>query len=141
MGAPRVIAIFTDEVAEWWPRISGFVDAAMDYAHGTTNSTLLKARCAESTCWAFAAVDGEQVIGAAIVEDVMHPGGLHALHVIALAGDRFGEWIDEMNEALRRGAYALGCEAVTASGRRGWVQKLRRLGWKEESVTVAMEIR
>lgn len=144
MGAPRVIPVLTDEVADWWPRLAPFIDSAIEYAHGTTSTVLLRQRCApgaDRPCWAFAVADGDEVIGAAVTEDVTHPGGLHALHVIALGGRRFDEWVDDFNAMLRRAAYALGCEAVTASGRRGWVQKLRRLGWKEESVTVAMEIR
>lgn len=58
------------------------------------------------------------------------------LQVRMLAGDFFSEWIDEMHETLEKFARENDCNGLELIGRRGWVRKLERFGWREAFITV-----
>lgn len=58
------------------------------------------------------------------------------LQVRMLGGDFFSEWIDDMHERLETFAKDNGCDGLELIGRRGWVRKLERFGWREAFVTV-----
>jgi hypothetical protein len=58
------------------------------------------------------------------------------LQVRMLAGDFFSDWIDDMHETLEKFAMENNCDGMELIGRRGWVRKLDRFGWREAFVTV-----
>jgi hypothetical protein len=61
---------------------------------------------------------------------------LKMLQVRMLSGDFFSEWIDDMHQMLEDFAEKNGCDGMELIGRRGWIRKLERFGWREAFVTV-----
>lgn len=64
------------------------------------------------------------------------PNGRH-FHIWIAAGD-LTELMDEIYPALEQRAHEFGCNAMTISGRRGWIRKLKPHGF-EEAATVGVK--
>jgi hypothetical protein len=73
-----------------------------------------------------------------IVERVVYPRQV-VYHVFLAGGD-----LDELrglHEEISAAARADGAEAVTLTGRRGWVKALAAWGWKEEYATMRLDLK
>jgi len=67
----------------------------------------------------------DEVVGAAVV--IMFD---HSLHIEALAGEFPPRWVYAFDNWLEAAAEAFGRQRATLTGRKGWVRKLRGLGWR-----------
>ena len=75
---------------------------------------------------------------AAITEIVKYPRKT-VLNVF-LAGGELGQAM-EMLESAKVWGVAQGCDAISMSGRRGWLKPLGAEGWKEAFTTMSCELR
>jgi hypothetical protein len=87
------------------------------------------------------AVDEEnKIVGAITTEVHTAETGTHYLHAVTVSGERFDEWIGLANDLLQGFGRSLGAKFISMNGRRGWVKKLDKLGWHEQSVVMAINL-
>lgn len=73
----------------------------------------------------------------AITEVIVFPRK-KVLHVF-LAGGKL-ETIVDMNDSAVQWAKAIGCDGMSIAGRKGWVKVLKKKGWTESFVNLALEV-
>lgn len=83
--------------------------------------------------------DGKTPVAAVVTAINVHPQA-KVLTVVLTGGDGMAIWLPDLVDLLQRYGQAHGCAAVEAHGRPGWTRALQHLGWRQTSVTVAMEI-
>lgn len=130
MGAPRIVQLYTRHHAQWWPLLAPWVERAIRRVH-TSGVTLddVREQTRNAHAGAFLVLDGATVIGAFVIRIELE-AHRKVLRVWALAGTRLSEWIDRGTRILCRIGRQLGCRALVATGRRGWVRRLRSQGWR-----------
>lgn len=62
------------------------------------------------------------------------------LVVSCLAGERFGDWYEDVFEILKSFAKDQGCAYIQMSGRRGWEIYANKTGWKETYTTFQFKV-
>lgn len=62
------------------------------------------------------------------------------LWVVAVAGDRFEEWDDELDAQLTKLAREANCSHVVAMGRPGWARRMRNYGFDSVQTLIEKEI-
>ena len=129
------------DVDEVWHLMESFVLPATEYSNGTLTPETVRAAIADRRMQAMVVVDEEgKIIGTMVTEIHKADTGFPYIHGVTIAGDRFDEWAPQANDLLKQWAKAIGAPFVSLNGRRGWVRKLASLGWKEQSVIVALEV-
>lgn len=73
----------------------------------------------------------------AITEVIVFPRK-KVLHVF-LAGGKM-ETIVDMNDSAVEWAKLIGCDGMSIAGRKGWVKVLKKKGWRESFVSLALEV-
>jgi hypothetical protein len=132
----KILYVSPENVGAVWPMFKEYAERVLPLTR--------KRRCATKflldliknfeILWVVAGDDGK-IIGfcsSAIVDY----DDVKLLQVRMLAGDFFSEWIDELHELLEKFAKENNCDGLELIGRRGWVRKLERFGWREAFVTV-----
>jgi|TARA_B100001059_G_scaffold234318_1_gene276559 hypothetical protein len=64
-----------------------------------------------------------------ITEFVVFPKK-NVLHILCIAGDY--EEVEEMFKSIEKYARSIGINKITGSGRKGWLRKVKHLGFKQE---------
>lgn len=130
----KILYVNPDNVGAAWPMFKEYADRVLPLTK--------KRRCA--TKFLFDLMSGMEMLWVVMSESkivgfctsaITVYDGVKMLQVRMLGGDRFSEWIDDMHESLEKFARENGCDGMELIGRRGWVRKLDRFGWREAFVT------
>ena len=127
MSAQRQITI-QDELERCRP----WIQAALDRSGGTHLFEDIVQAVSEGKMQFWPAPDA-----CAITEIIVFPRK-KVLHVF-LAGGKL-ETIVDMNESAVAWAKSLGCDGMSIAGRKGWVKVLKKKGWTESFVSLALEV-
>jgi len=127
MSAQRQITI-QDELERCQP----WIQAALDRSGGTHLFEDIVQAVMEGKMQFWPANDA-----CAITEIIVFPRK-KVLHVF-LAGGKL-ETIVDMNESAVAWAKSLGCDGMSIAGRKGWVKVLKKKGWTESFVSLALEV-
>jgi len=125
-----------------WHDIVGYLDFTETRSHGTMSAESIRDAIRDRDMQAMVVVDDDnEIIGVAVTELRSSPTGTRVLHIVALAGDRFDEWQEEGDRILRKWALSIEAPVVQLVGRRGWVKRLKPLGWQEDAVMMTLDLR
>lgn len=127
MNEQRQITIF-DELERCRP----WIEAALERSGGTHLFEDIVEAVAEGRMQLWPAPDA-----CAVTEIIVFPRK-KVLHVF-LAGGKM-ETIVDMNDSAVEWAKSLGCEGMSIAGRKGWVKVLKKKGWREQFVNLALEV-
>jgi len=138
-----------DECLDRWSVIKPYLDRALDFSRGEWDPLeILKSILKEPTIFHLWEISNEdnKVIAIASTR-AMNYGKFSALHIITLANVDTGEdieWEDYQEEALKpvmKMAREAGLDRIEFTGRRGWLRKLKNIGWKEQYITMDIELK
>lgn len=65
---------------------------------------------------------------------------MEALRVVALGGDGMDEWLEELLDFLYKWAAENHMDRVEHNGRKGWVRKLEKYGYRERYIFMTRDI-
>lgn len=123
-------------VDKMWPFAEPYIKRALDQGAGEIAAEDLRQACLARDVQLWLIADGARVVGAGTTEIVRYPRKTHC-RIITLAGSRFAEWAGDADAAVSQWAVAQGCDALEAYVRRGFVPKLKEIGYKHlQSITV-----
>lgn len=83
---------------------------------------------------------GDAISSSVVLEFVRHSSERLGLRVVALAGERFWEWAETVQQLLVDLAELTGAETLEASARPGMARWLSRLGWRPQKVVVSYRV-
>lgn len=113
-------------------RCREFLEPALAYSGGTHEWEDIQEGVSKSVMQLWA---NER--GAAITEIIKYPRK-KVLNVFIAGGDM--DQLLEMLESAKVWGASQGCDAITMSGRRGWLRVLNKHGWREQFATMSSEI-
>lgn len=116
-------------VSRMWRYAEPFVKRALDHATGEIATEDLRSSCERRDAQLWLVSSEDRVIGAAITEIVNYPRRRHCV-VLTIAGSKFPEWMEQMDNILCTWAVSQGCEVMEAHVRKGLVPRLSPIGYK-----------
>ena len=138
-----------DECLDRWVHIKPYLEKAFAYSRGewTANEVLKEVLMKPLLfhLWEISNEDGK-VVAIASTRSV-HYGAFTSLHIITLANVDTGsdvKWEDYQEEALEpviKMAREAGLDRIEFTGRKGWLRKLKKAGWKEQYITMDKELK
>lgn len=114
-----------------WPIAKAFLDPAL--MQGDEDWPEVEDDLAWDRKQLWAVMDGEALIASAITRFSLTRGG-EVVEVYLVGGNDYNRWLAALNDLIESGARELGCIAMRAYGRRGWINPLRALGWRESFI-------
>lgn len=116
-------------IERMWPFAEPYVKRALDHAAGEITPDDLKKGCLSRDIQLWMVSKDSRVVGAATTEIIVYPNKKHC-RVITIAGSQFEDWVDQMDAALAQWAASIGCDALEAHVRKGFVKRLASLQYK-----------
>jgi hypothetical protein len=133
-----------DECIKEWSNISLFLNKALSNSRGewTTNDILKKVLNDPINfhVWEVINEAGDVVaIASTRIINYNHFDSLHIIALTAVENDDFDKWEDYATEALEAlvdRVKKAGLERIEFTGRKGWMKKLKPIGWTEQYITM-----
>jgi len=127
-------------VARMWPFALPYVKRVLDRMAGelTTDDILQSCQSNDMQLW-LVANDVGRVVGAGITELVHYPRRF-LCRIVALSGSNFAEWAKSAHTVLENWARQQGCDGIEAWVRRGYVPKLKEMGYQFRFTAVIKDI-
>jgi len=133
-----------DECIKEWTSISHFLNRALSHSRGewTTNDILKRVLNDEGNFQIWEVTNDQKDVVAFASTRIINYNHFDSLHIIALTGvenDEFDKWEDyatEALEALVARVKKAGLERIEFTGRKGWMKRLKPLGWTEQYITM-----
>lgn len=123
----QVTLIPPEGLVPMWPKVRPLLSKTIKYTNGRyeTDDILVALYNNEQQLWV--AFDDEGVKGVAVTTLCAYPR-MKALVVVFCAGTKMVEWVDLLQDTLRRFALDNQCGAIEANGRKGWARFMRGKG-------------
>lgn len=110
-----------------WPVAKAFLDPALMMGDEDWPEVEAALTANEQQLWAV--MDGNTVIAAAVTRIALTRGG-EVVEVYLVGGDDYRRWIAALNDTIEVASREIGCVAMRAYGRLGWLKTLTGLGWR-----------
>jgi hypothetical protein len=123
------------DVEVLWRFAEPYVKRSLDHAYGEVIPEDLKQMCLKAQAQLWMIMKGNRVAGAGTTQIVLHPQ-MKVCRIITLSGDEFPEWMDFAHMNLEMWAVNQGCVGMEAFVRRGFVPKLREIGYGHRTSVV-----
>jgi hypothetical protein len=120
-------------VKQEWQRCRPWIEAALDYCHGTHTIEDVEAGlvAGQYTFW--------PGLRSAIITEVWQYPRQRFLHIPYAGGE-----LDELRTMVKRllypYAFLMGCSRITLTGRRGWERALKTDGWQADMVCLGLPV-
>lgn len=124
-----------------WDQMLPMINLVIEKAPDDLVAETIKSRCVNGHNMAVIVYE-EGVILAVNILDVRElDSGMKVLYVPVIGGTRLDEWSAEFMTILKQAAKDYGCEELRGMAvRKGWMTKLKPLGWEEMFTTVRCKI-
>lgn len=133
-------AIPYEHVGHVWPKVSGFLDAAVRTSGGNyTLQTVIEGLIEQHLGLWVVFDEKDEPIAAATTRIVQYPNR-KALAIDWIGGRRMREWLPMLAEKMDQYAKDNGCKHIEGMGRAGWVKALQPYGYKQWVPTYRKEL-
>jgi len=116
-------------IDRFWVFAEPYVKRALDHTNGEMTHIDLKEMCISRDAQLWLCNKGNRIIGAGTTEIVIYPRK-KVCRIITLAGTEFDGWMDLAHNVITLWAKDQGCESLQALTRTGFVQKLKKIGFR-----------
>ncbi len=125
----QIKAIPSRAVDSLWRFAEPYVKRALEHTFGELNCDDIKQACMVENMQLWMILEGKRVVGSGTTSLVLHPQ-MKVCRIITLAGSDFCEWKDQAHMHIELWAASMGCVAMEAYVRKGFVPKLLEIGYK-----------
>ena len=112
-----------------WRFAEPYIKRALDHTFGELSPEDVMKMCASSDMQLWMISKEKRIVGAGTTQIVCYPQ-MKVCRIVTLAGSEFDEWMDIAHMNLELWAESMGCEAMEAYVRKGFVPKLGQIGYK-----------
>lgn len=116
-------------VEKLWHFAEPFIKRALDHTFGEISASDIRDFCTRQEMQLWMITKGDRVYGAGATQIVVYPQ-MKVVRIVALAGTEFDQWMDRSHAAIEVWATENGCTAVECYVRKGFVPKLKEIGYK-----------
>lgn len=118
-----------DGVDKLWRFAEPFIKRALDHTFGEISLEDIHQACLNRDMQLWMIVSGSRVMGAGTTM-ITHYPRMKVCRIVTLAGSGFPEWMDIAHGNIEMWAAEQGCSAIEAYTRKGFVDKLKDIGYK-----------
>lgn len=129
-----------EAVDKLWRFAEPYVKRSLEHTFGELSCDNIRDFCLGGDMQLWMIVKERRVVGAGTTQLVIYPQ-MKTCRVITLAGSEFDEWMDQAHMAIEVWADNMGCAAMEAYVRKGFVKKLSEIGYKHRYSVVHKSLR
>tara|TARA_R110000744_G_scaffold46911_5_gene103555 strand:- start:26067 stop:26486 length:420 start_codon:yes stop_codon:yes gene_type:complete len=129
----------TDRVEELLPEVQPLIQMALDHNIGERIWSDVEPYLLNGVYQLFVCYDEQKIWGAVVTEIVNYPQ-FKTLLLLLLGGEDPASTDDQLEEVLTKFAKHEGCSNMQISGRKGWLRRLAKYGYKESYITLIKEL-
>ena len=119
----RIAMISPDDINVVWDRISEYIQQVVDHSRGEATLEDYYEHLSTGNMQLWLAVDKENIL-ACMVTQIAPYTSKRVLRIIALGGIEMERWLEFLPD-IEHWAMNMGCTALEAWGRKGWLKILR----------------
>lgn len=134
----EVVFLTHEQILEHWDFLAMQIKKAQDKGDGESSPVDLcrKALNNQAQFWC---VINEEGIKNVTVTEIIQYSNFKTLHIITTTGENFEEY-SHCHKALEDYAKEINAKSIEFWGRKGWLRKLKPMGYKESYTVMRMEI-
>ena len=121
----------TNLLSRFWPYAIPYIKRALDRSSGEVSLDDLYQYAQDAVIQLWLVHDGTRICGAVTTEIIRFPSK-NRLRVLTVGGNEFDLWADTLDRKLQEWALTNKCDAIEAYVRKGFVTKLRKLGYQHK---------
>ena len=125
----QVTLVPTEGVLHMWPKVRPHLSKVVEYTQGRYETDDILVSLTDYGHHLWVAFEDQDVTGVIVTTFAEYPRK-RALNMVFCAGEGIVDWRRPMLDLLRRWAKDNHCEAIEASGRKGWLKFLDDDGLK-----------
>jgi hypothetical protein len=122
----RIALVSPDDVHVIWPSILEYVEEVVSHSQGEMTSENFYEELTNGSMQLWVSIEGKEVLACMITQIAPYPNK-QVLRIIALGGVEMDKWIQFLPD-IEHWAMGIGCTALEAWGRKGWLRILQ--DWK-----------
>ena len=122
----RIALVSPEDVSVVWPSILEYVEEVVSHSQGEATSDHYYEELTSGTMQLWVSIEGKEVLACMITQIAPYPNK-QVLRIIALGGVEMDKWIHFLPD-IEHWAMNIGCTALEAWGRKGWLRILQ--DWK-----------
>ena len=135
----EIVSIPPQDIDLIWERVSHQIDSALSHTKGELKLSTVYDRLIANEILLLVVADKNQ-IAASIVVEFPETDGPKVCHIMACGGDKADLWLDKWYDAIIPIAKEQGCSRLALTGRKGWIKKLSKYGFKHAYTTLEQDI-
>lgn len=116
-------------VDKFWHFAEPYVKRALDHTFGELSHENLKAMCENRDAQLWMMAKEGNLVGAGITQIVTYPS-MKTCRIITMAGSDFKNWMGLAHITIELWAKNLGCSAIEAYCRKGFIPQMQEIGFK-----------
>ena len=129
-----IAGVPAEEAGKWWPVVSEWCVAALEYGCGLLELEDIVAGVAARDMQMWLVFDDDRPVAVCITEILSFPRK-KMLSAFIIGGVGLESWVGQLDDTLTRYAQGQGCTVLNGSGRRGWERVLKKFGWEHPATT------
>lgn len=123
-----------------WKHAEAFVKRALDHANGEFTHDDIREFCEDSLMQLWLVLDEDKRVIAAASTEIINYRQKRVLRVVTLGGKKFEEWAVDLRDTLEDFAGRQGCHGLECYARKGFVNKLKNIGFADKYVMLYKDI-
>jgi hypothetical protein len=124
-----------------WDRVVPQLEKPIALSHGEVTLDSIKARIMSGDVLLITVSRGIEIIAVNTVEVRESESGLRALYIPLIGGSEMEEWMDRFLKIVKAIAKDFNCTELRGiAARKGWMRKLKPLGWSEVSTIIKCDV-
>jgi len=124
-----------------WDRVVPHLEKPISLSHGEVTLDSIKRRLISGDVLLITISRESEIIAVNTVEVRESESGLRALFIPLIGGSEMNEWMDRFLDIVKAIAKDLNCTELRGiAARKGWMRKLKPLGWSEVSTIIKCDV-
>lgn len=121
-----------------WHVVKPMLQRAIEYNDGDFDTSFVLGRLMDGTMQLFIGYDTKDIIYAAVTE-ILPYQKRKALRIVLMGGKNINSWVD--TKIFEKFSRSQGCDRIEIVGRKGWIKKLEKRGYKQTHYIVTKEVK
>lgn len=137
----EIAAPSIEQINNCWDEISPLLSLAIDYSNGELDLESVKSRINSGEVMVAAVFNDGNLIAAVTFEQVVFETGKRVLNIQLAGGTDIDLWFDGVENLANALAERYLCDDIYIIGRKGWVRKMKSLGYTEVHTVLRKEVK
>lgn len=136
----EVAAPSLDQINECWGEISTLLQKAIDYSNGEIDIDVLHQHVNDGSVMVAVVFENGNLVAVTTFEQIEFETGKRVMNIQLAGGENVESWFEHIEALAYSLAKRYSCSDVYIIGRKGWVKKMKHLGYSEVHTILHKEV-